>query len=541
MARNLAVATEFRGFDKMSKPLRNITSKLDKIDRRLRRVQKTSKKTSTSLVSSFGKMAIGVGSFLLAFRGFRLVKDGLFAATKTASDFFEENQKFGVVFRGVSSEADSMRDTLVKSYNFSRLEATQLLAATGDLLVSQGFTRKESLKMSFALNKLAADRASFTNLEGGALRASKILTKALIGEREGLKSIGLAVNSTTQVFKEQFKVGLKIRKGNIDQAKTLATWDIVLKQSADSLGDVARNQGTYASNLRLMESRTSDFTAEIGEAFLPVMNVLLSKFIEGAQVIGQFAKENKKAISSALITGLQFAIKGFGLLVRLGGGLVVAFRAIQLGFSKVVSFGASGISLLLETFGGLGEGVASIFGFIQKTITTVLGGILTAASAVAGVFNDELADSIKKAQKQITSFSGDDFSSAFKQIQKDALSTAKDLDKFNKVSEDVRAGYESDILTVAATTFTAQKAIDKFANNLDAVRDKSVNDIQANKTVIQTETTDPVGNSTPSPAIIGSAQIQGQIDVNFNNKPDNVDVVRPSGNADSGLVLGGSG
>lgn len=541
MARNLAVAAEFRGFDKMSKPLRNITSKLDKIDRRLRRVQKTSKRTSTSVVSSFGKMAVGVGGFLLAFRGFRLVKDGLFSATKAASDFFEENQKFGVVFKGVGSEADSMRDTLVKSYNFSRLEATQLLAATGDLLVSQGFTRKESLKMSFALNKLAADRASFTNLEGGALRASKILTKALIGEREGLKSIGLSVTSTTQVFKKQFKVGLKIRKGNIDQAKTLATWNIVLKQSADSLGDVARNQGTYASNLRLMQSRMSDFATEIGESFLPVMNVLLSKFIVGAQFIARFAKENKKAISGAFITGLQIAIKGFALLIRLGGGLALTFKGFQLLFSRFVSLGVSGISILLETFSSLAGGVGDVFGFIQKTITTVLGGILSAASSVASVFSDDLAASIDEAQKKITSFSADDFSSAFREIQNGALSTSKSLDKFNKASELVRAGYESDTRSIEVNTIMAQNAVENFANNLDSLRNKTVNDIQANKTVIQTDVTDPVGSATPSPAIIGSAAFKGELNVNFNNKPDNVDVVRPSANPDSGLVLGGSG
>jgi len=541
MARNLAVATEFRGFDKMSKPLRNITSKLDKIDRRLRRVQKTSKRTSSSVAASFGKMAVGIGGFLLAFRGFRLVKDGLLTTTKAASDLFEEQMKLNTVFENVKEPANAMRDNLVSAYNFSKKEATQLLAATGDLLVGFGFQEDKALELSGAVQTLAADLVSFGNIEGGVERASRSLTKALFGEVESAKLLGIVIKQDEVNSILAAKGQKKLTGQALLAAQAQARFDIALRQSSKAIGDVARNQGTYASNVRLMESRMSDFSAEIGEAFLPVMNVLLARFIQGAQFIGKFAKENKKAISNAFITGLQFAIKGFGLLIRFGGGLALTFKAVQSIFSKFISLGVGGVSLLLETFSGLGNGVATVFGFIQKTITTVLGGILGAASTVAGVFDDELADSIDAAQKKIDSFSADDFSAAFKEIQNGALSTSKDLDKFNKASEAVRSGYEKDIQSIEVNTMMAQNAVDRFANNLDSVRNQTVNDIQANKTVIQPDQTDPVGNSTPSAAIIGSAQIQGQIDVNFNNKPDNVDVVRPSGNPDSGLVLGGSG
>ena len=94
-----------------------------------------------------------------------------------------------------SSKGDALQtaETFKKSFGLSSQAAMGLLADTGDLLVGFGFTEKEALNLSKQVNELAVDLASFTNFSGGADGASQALTKALLGEREAIKSLGIAI------------------------------------------------------------------------------------------------------------------------------------------------------------------------------------------------------------------------------------------------------------------------------------------------------------------------------------------------------------
>ena len=90
-------------------------------------------------------------------------------------------------------KAEDTAKTFRQSFGLSRKAAKQLLGDTGDLLVGFGFTEDAALDLSKKVNELAVDLASFTNFSGGAEGASLALTKALLGERESIKSLGIAI------------------------------------------------------------------------------------------------------------------------------------------------------------------------------------------------------------------------------------------------------------------------------------------------------------------------------------------------------------
>jgi len=156
-------------------------------------------------------------------------------------------------------------------------------------------------------------------------------------------------------------------------------------------------------------------------------------------------------------------------------------------------------------------------------------------------FDEELGKSIGNAGKKLTNFKADDLTNGIKAAQKEAKSFSLELEEFNKTSAKIRDGYVSDMQTIATNTVLAQDAVNNFADNLESVRNKSATEVQVtNRKIIEAGRNNPVGNAVPSPSVAATARLQGEINVNFSNKPDDVSIVTPASNSPK-LVVGGSG
>jgi hypothetical protein len=107
-------------------------------------------------------------------------------------------------------------------------------AATADLLIPLGFQRDESAKMSVELQTLTGALDEWTAGSIGAKGVSEILTKAMLGENEGLKQLGIAIQMDSDEFKDLVKIK-KQAKGVTDaQAKAMATLELITLKSADA-------------------------------------------------------------------------------------------------------------------------------------------------------------------------------------------------------------------------------------------------------------------------------------------------------------------
>lgn len=200
---------------------------------------------------------------------------------ETASAAEETANKFNVTFSTIKDQADAVAKSLADNYGLSSQASQQLLADTGDLLSGFGFTQQAALDMSEQVNKLAVDLASFTNYSGGAEGASKALTSGLLGEREAMKSLGIAIGEAdiAQLAKEKGIVGELDR-----QTKAALTLEIALKQSKNAIGDFARSQDSFANQARIAKAETEDLAANLGKLLLPAATVSVNIF-------GQFASK----------------------------------------------------------------------------------------------------------------------------------------------------------------------------------------------------------------------------------------------------------
>jgi hypothetical protein len=249
------------------------------------------------------------------------------ASIKAASDAEETASKFGVVYRSVTADANRMADTLVESYGQSRRGAQQLLADTGDLLTGFGFTGEAALELAGRVATLGTDLASFTNYSGGAEGAAQALTRALLGERESLKSLGIAISEADVEAKvlELTQRGLTFETER--QAKAYATLELATEQSKNAVGDFQRTSAGFANQLRIMTNRFEDVRVAIGEVLLPVVTRLVGWL---TRVMDSFLNLSPAMRTVVIIIGAVAV--ALGPLVTLFGTLLTMLPLMKAGF-----------------------------------------------------------------------------------------------------------------------------------------------------------------------------------------------------------------
>jgi len=274
-------------------------------------LDKSLKKTDGQVKAS-GKGLSGLGGIL---KGAAFAGAAVFAAKKVvelggslitaASDAEETRNKFSVVFRDVADEAAAAAESLSDNFGLSSKAAQTLLSDTGDLLTGFGFTGESALDLSTQVNELAVDLASFTNFSGGAEGASQALTKALLGERESVKALGISILDADVKAKvlENTQQGLTFETER--QAKAYATLQIAQEQSQNAIGDFARSSEYFANQQRIAAAAVDDLKVALGESLLPIATESVSVFGGLTRKLAEFIEERNrlKKVEEAATTG----------------------------------------------------------------------------------------------------------------------------------------------------------------------------------------------------------------------------------------------
>jgi len=260
-----------------------------KLEKGIDNTKKKSKEAAKAQTSLFKSLKVGYAAVAAVITG--VVVQGFVKLIKKASDAQETISKFNTVFAGVSKEANKTAKELADSFGLSVVKAKELLGATGDLLTGFGFTDKAALDVSKRVNQLSVDLASFTNAQGGAEAVSAALTKALLGERESLKTYGIAIREA-DIQTELFLRGQQNLTGEaLNQAKAYITLDLALKQSGKAVGDFARTQQNLANQLRIFQARIDDLLVSLGTIFIPIATKVVIKLNEFLKPLKEIADD----------------------------------------------------------------------------------------------------------------------------------------------------------------------------------------------------------------------------------------------------------
>ena len=372
----IAFGADLRGFDKAMK----------KAQRSIKKFGVSMQRTGQNLTRNLTIPLAGLG----------------IAAIKMASDFEETDTKFKTVFSSIQREAEHTAKVFKQSFGLSSKAAKQMLGDTGDLLVGFGFTEKEALNLSKQVNELAVDLASFTNFSGGAEGASLALTKALLGERESIKSLGIAI---TEADLKSFAKDLGLNFKELDRVgKATLTYKLALKQSSKAVGDFSRTSEGFANQTRILFGELQDLSVEIGSKLLPVAKKILT-----------WARDMLRSFSDLNSAQKQNVIE-WGLILAAIGPVLNAFGTFtNLMVGKLIPF--------LFTTTGLIAGLSAAFILLYNNLGLVITRI---ANATANEFDAGLFTALGAAMKVVGLAGGDAFLSLGAKMAV-VVATGKDL------------------------------------------------------------------------------------------------------------------
>jgi len=361
-------------------------------------------------------------------------------SVQAASNLGEQINKVGVVFGKSAASIKAWATTTAASIGISNRAALEAAGTFGNMLVPMGFARSEAAGMSKRMIQLAADMASFNNASPeetlDALRAG------LAGETEPLRRFGIFLNQdriaaealskgivkttkdTTKIkvatlavdkamrdhTKTIKKYGAGSREANESQVemevaqdrltkalkgttpkltaqeKAMATYSVIMKDTADTQGDFNRTSGSLPNLLRSIRASVEDLSAAFGEGLLPVVQ--------------KVAKNLQQNLADP---AFRERIRALGKIV--GQTLFKAFEAISKWFSQNWDGIKSAFRTGADLAGKVAKAAQGIFDKLKmvSSVTpggsgTLLGVILTGALAVKLA---QIAGSLKLIQTRL--------------------------------------------------------------------------------------------------------------------------------------------
>ena len=232
------------------------------------------------------------------------------AAIESASDLAEVQNVVDVTFGEGASKIESWSKAAGKAFGLTETQAKKYTSTLGAMMKSQGIADSEIVQMSTDLAGLAADMASFYNLDFDT--AFQKIRSGISGETEPLKQLGINMSAANL---EAFRLekGITTAYSAMSQGEqTALRYQYIMQATADAQGDFARTSDGFANASRRIETAMETIKTKGGQLALPVIEKLttgLASFLEQlttepqTTVLDDFA--NIDADTSAKMANLQ--------------------------------------------------------------------------------------------------------------------------------------------------------------------------------------------------------------------------------------------
>ena len=239
--------------------------------------------SSGSKMDGFSSKIAGVGKALVAAFSVKAIADFGAKCLNAASDVEEMENKFNVVFDGMTEEVDAWASKFSDSIGRNKNEIKTYLADNQNMFVGMGMTREAGAEMSEQLVSLALDLASFNNLNEAD--AVEKMSKAIMGETESAKSLGAVLNDNTRALAME-ALGMQGKFADLTEAQKMeVNYQAILMQSTDAVGDAERSANSYANQIRSVKAKMEEFVQTLGSYFLPMATNVVTffgKMVDGA-------------------------------------------------------------------------------------------------------------------------------------------------------------------------------------------------------------------------------------------------------------------
>lgn len=241
------------------------------------------KSSSNGIAAAIGKV---YATYWLLFRAMGTFRK----AMDISSDLTEVQNVVDVTFGNMKKKIEDFASVSLSQYGMSALTAKGIASRYQAMGVAMGFSQKQMSGMSVELTKLAADMASFYNVEQKDV--AKSLESIFTGQTRPMRTYGLDLTQAT--LKEwALNNGLNANIKSMSAAeKTWLRYQYVMANSQQVIGDFARTSDSWHNQLVLLTGSFQSLGSIVGgslinafKPFIQALNAVMLKVIQFAQVV----------------------------------------------------------------------------------------------------------------------------------------------------------------------------------------------------------------------------------------------------------------
>lgn len=246
----------------------------------------SSKKVKTSskgIASAIGRV---YATYWMLFRAMGMFRK----AMDISSDLTEVQNVVDVTFGNMKKTMEDFAKVSLSQYGMSALTAKDIASRYQAMGVAMGFSQKKMSGMSIELTKLAADMASFYNVD--QKEVAKSLEAVFTGQTMPLRKYGIDL---TQATLKQWALnnGLNANIKSMSAAEKMwLRYQYVMANSQQVMGDFARTSDSWHNQLVLLSGAFQTLGAIVGgslinafKPFIRALNSVMLKVIQFAEVV----------------------------------------------------------------------------------------------------------------------------------------------------------------------------------------------------------------------------------------------------------------
>jgi hypothetical protein len=292
---------------------------------------------------------------------------GIYKVVNAASDLAESTSKATVVFEDQADEIIAWSKTSADAFGLSQQAALETAGTFGNLFTAMGIGGEASADMSTELVELAADLASFNNLDTAEVLEK--LRAGIVGEAEPLRTLGVQI-SAVRTKAKAMELGFKEVDGQFTASqKAIANYQIIMEDTAKAQGDFARTSDGLANQQRILRANLENTAAVVGKELTPVLADMAGRLndllVKNQPAIQEFAKALPGAFDQLVEIGENLPWEAIGSSLQLAGKsaqiLLGAFTsmpdwvqtAVLTGWGLNKFFGGAPLKIAFELFGAL--------------------------------------------------------------------------------------------------------------------------------------------------------------------------------------------
>lgn len=184
--------------------------------------------------------------------------------------------KAKVVFSdGSLAQVQAWAKGVAGSFGMTTSQAVAMAASMGDLFKPMGFTADQAAKLATGLGDMSGALSAWSGGKQSAVEVSDTLTKALLGERDGLKALGISISEADVQARLAANGTAQLTGKQLEQAKAAATLQLIQEKSTDALKAWTDGSMDAAKDANKAKASFAQLVEVLTKGLFPVIESLL--------------------------------------------------------------------------------------------------------------------------------------------------------------------------------------------------------------------------------------------------------------------------